>query len=44
MITQVKHVSIPVKDQDRALKFYTQYLGFEVTCDSEGNSFCLSSS
>ncbi len=33
MISHVKHVSIPVKDQDRALKFYTDKLGFKVTTD-----------
>lgn len=33
MITQVKLVSIPVKDQDRALAFYTEALGFEVVVD-----------
>ncbi|NGX48399.1 MAG: hypothetical protein K1000chlam3_01790 [Chlamydiae bacterium] len=35
MITAVKHVSIPVKDQDKALKFYTEKLGFEVAVDAE---------
>ena len=33
MILRVKHVSIPVTDQDRALEFYTQKLGFEVKTD-----------
>jgi predicted enzyme related to lactoylglutathione lyase len=33
MITHVKFVSIPVKDQDRALKFYTEKLGFKVMTD-----------
>jgi predicted enzyme related to lactoylglutathione lyase len=33
MIDRIKHVSIPVKDQDRALAFYTGKLGFEVTTD-----------
>jgi predicted enzyme related to lactoylglutathione lyase len=33
MIDRIKHVSIPVKDQDRALTFYTSKLGFEVTTD-----------
>jgi predicted enzyme related to lactoylglutathione lyase len=33
MITHVKFVGIPVKDQSRALKFYTQQLGFEVSTD-----------
>ena len=31
MITQVKFVSIPTRDQDRALKFYTEKLGFDVS-------------
>ena len=34
MIRQVKHVNIPVKDQDRALAFYTEKLGFEVATDA----------
>lgn len=33
MIKAVKHVSIPVKDQDSALEFYTNKLGFEIICD-----------
>jgi predicted enzyme related to lactoylglutathione lyase len=33
MITQVKFVSIPTRDQNRSLKFYTQQLGFEVSTD-----------
>ena len=33
MIRQVKFVSIPVADQDRALAFYTEKLGFEVATD-----------
>jgi predicted enzyme related to lactoylglutathione lyase len=33
MITQVKFVGIPTRDQDRALKFYTEKLGFEVSTD-----------
>jgi predicted enzyme related to lactoylglutathione lyase len=33
MIKGVKHVSIPVKDQDRALKFWTKKVGFQVVCD-----------
>jgi predicted enzyme related to lactoylglutathione lyase len=33
MITQVKFVGIPVRDQDAALKFYTEKLGFEVATD-----------
>lgn len=37
MITQVKFVSIPTRDQDRALKFYTEQLGFEVSTDQPFN-------
>ena len=33
MITQVKFVGVPVSDQDRALAFYTEKLGFEVATD-----------
>jgi predicted enzyme related to lactoylglutathione lyase len=33
MITHVKFVSIPVLDQDRALSFYTEMLGFRVLTD-----------
>ena len=33
MITQLKFVSIPVSDQQRALDFYTQRLGFSVFTD-----------
>ncbi|HUH62330.1 MAG TPA: VOC family protein [Terracidiphilus sp.] len=33
MIRGVKFVSIPVRDQDVALKFYTESLGFKVTTD-----------
>ncbi len=33
MIKQVKFVSIPVKDQDKALDFYTKKLGFTVFTD-----------
>lgn len=33
MITQVKFVGIPVKDQDRALTFYREKLGFKVATD-----------
>lgn len=33
MITQLKFVNIPVRDQDRALAFYTEKLGFEVATD-----------
>jgi predicted enzyme related to lactoylglutathione lyase len=33
MITQLKFAGIPTRDQDRALKFYTEKLGFEVSTD-----------
>jgi predicted enzyme related to lactoylglutathione lyase len=33
MITQIKFASIAVKDQDRALEFYTTRLGFKVLTD-----------
>ena len=33
MITQLKFVGIPTKDQDRALEFYTEKLGFAVSTD-----------
>ena len=33
MITHVKFVSIPVGDPERALKFYTEKLGFKVATD-----------
>jgi predicted enzyme related to lactoylglutathione lyase len=33
VITHVKFVSIPTRDQDRALAFYTGVLGFKVATD-----------
>jgi catechol 2,3-dioxygenase-like lactoylglutathione lyase family enzyme len=33
MIKGIKFVNIPVRDQDRALKFYTECLGFTVATD-----------
>lgn len=33
MIRGIKFVGIPVSDQDVALKFYTELLGFKVTTD-----------
>jgi predicted enzyme related to lactoylglutathione lyase len=33
MIKAVKFVSIPVKDQDQALAFYTKKLGFQILTD-----------
>ena len=35
MIRGLKFVSIPVRDQDAALQFYTEKLGFRVTTDQE---------
>jgi predicted enzyme related to lactoylglutathione lyase len=35
MITQLKFVSIPTRDQARALDFYTEQLGFEVATDQK---------
>ena len=37
MITHVKFVSIPTRDQDRALAFYTHLLGFKVATDQPFN-------
>jgi len=37
MIRGVKFVSIPVADQDRALKFYTEVLGFRILTDQPFN-------
>src|SRR5262249_28759400 len=33
MITQLKFVGIPIADQERALRFYTEKLGFTVATD-----------
>jgi len=35
MITHVKFVTIPVRDQNRSLKFFTEVLGFKVATDQE---------
>jgi predicted enzyme related to lactoylglutathione lyase len=35
MITHLKFMSIPVADQERALKFYTEKLGFRVATNQE---------
>jgi|SRR5678815_2974540 predicted enzyme related to lactoylglutathione lyase len=35
MISKVKFVSIPVRDQERSLKFYTEALGFSILTDQE---------
>ncbi|PWI17139.1 glyoxalase [Streptomyces sp. Act143] len=34
-ITHASFVTLPVSDQDRALRFYRDVLGFEVTADRE---------
>ena len=34
MIKQIKFISIPVRDQNRALDFYTDKLGFTIITDS----------
>jgi predicted enzyme related to lactoylglutathione lyase len=33
MITHVKFVGVPTRDQSRALRFYTEQLGFEIASD-----------
>jgi len=35
MIRGIKFISVPVKDQDASLKFYTETLGFKVKTDQE---------
>jgi predicted enzyme related to lactoylglutathione lyase len=35
MIRSIKFLGIPVRDQDRALAFYTKTLGFSVVTDQE---------
>jgi len=37
MITNVKFVSVPTSDQDRALKFWTERVGFQVATDQPFN-------
>lgn len=37
MITHVKLVSLPVRDQDRALDFFTEKLGFSILTDQPFN-------
>ncbi|MDX2969341.1 VOC family protein [Kribbella solani] len=32
-LTEIRTIGIPVTDQDRALKFYTETLGFELVMD-----------
>jgi len=34
MITHIKFVGVPTQDQDRALKFWTEQVGFKVMTDS----------
>ncbi len=38
MITHVKFVSVPTTDQDRALVFYTEKLGFAVATDQPSHA------
>jgi predicted enzyme related to lactoylglutathione lyase len=35
MIKRIKFLGIPVRDQDRALRFYTEKLGFRIFTDQE---------
>jgi predicted enzyme related to lactoylglutathione lyase len=35
MIKRIKFIGIPVGDQDRALEFYTQKLGFRILTDQQ---------
>lgn len=35
MIKRIKFLGIPVQDQDRALRFYTENLGFRVLTDQQ---------
>jgi predicted enzyme related to lactoylglutathione lyase len=37
MIRRIKFLGIPVRDQDRALRFYTEKLGFRILTDQEFN-------
>ena len=39
MITQISHVNVYVLDQDRALDFYTNTLGFELRTDATMDGF-----
>ena len=45
-IREIRLVGIPVTDQDRALRFYTETLGFELQMDvplpQQGTSICSS--
>lgn len=33
-VSKINFLSLPVEDQDRAVEFYTKYLGFEVQLDA----------
>lgn len=33
MLKRIKFVSVPVRDQDRAIEFWTQKLGFQISTD-----------
>lgn len=35
MISHIKFVGVPVEDQDRALAFYTEKLGFSIATDQQ---------
>lgn len=35
MITHIKFISIPVRDTDRAVDFYTKKMGFKITTDQQ---------
>ncbi len=35
MITYIKFVSVPTRDQDRALKFWTEQVGFSIKTDQK---------
>lgn len=35
MITNIKFISIPVRDQNRAVEFYTQKMGFKIITDQQ---------
>jgi len=37
MIKAIKFTSIPVRDQDRALEFYTKKMGFQIATDQPFN-------
>ena len=37
MIKRIKFLGVPVRDQERALRFYTEKLGFRILTDQEFN-------